>query len=79
MFSEPILVTYLDLERLMNTCGLSKMERETVDYLMQGYSAADIADHLCKTRQTIETMFKRAVAKICARNEETWRETYCRE
>jgi len=55
LFSEPILCTYIDLEKLINTCGLSKMERVTVDYLMLGYSAADIADHLHKTRQTIET------------------------
>ena len=77
LFSEPILCTYLDLERLINTCGLSPAEQKTVDYLMLGYMVADIADHLGKTRQTIETLLKRAVAKICTRNNELWAETYC--
>lgn len=76
LFSEPILCTYIDMERLIEECGLSKGERETVDYLMLGYSAADIAEHANKTRQTIETQFKRAVAKICAQNERKWLAVY---
>ena len=55
LFSEPILCTYIDLERLIETCGLSAAERKTVDYLMLGYSTADIADHTNKTRQTVDT------------------------
>lgn len=43
---------------------------------MQGYGFADIAERYGKTRQTIYAMFKRAVSKICARNDEVWRETY---
>lgn len=75
-FSEPILITYIALEKLIGSCGMSPMEQKTVDYLMMGYSAADIADHLGKTRQTVETYFKRAVAKICERNDEMWHEVY---
>lgn len=76
LFSEPILCTYIDLERLINTCGLSKMELAIIKYLMQGYAATDIADHFGYARQTVETLFKRAVKKICKRNEEVWYETY---
>ena len=50
------------------------MERETIMYLMKGYSLPDIADHFKKTRQTCEMLFKRAVKKIVKRNEMDWEE-----
>lgn len=76
LFSEPILCTYIALEKLIEDSGLSPLERKTVDYLMLGYAAADIAEYMNKTRQTIETSFKRAVAKICACNDKGWLDVY---
>ena len=50
------------------------MERETVTYLMKGYSLPDIAAHFGKTRQTYENLFKRAVEKIVECNNQDWEE-----
>ena len=55
--------------------GLNEIaERMTVNYLMQGYILADIADHFGKTRQSLEILFKRAVKKIVKRNNSDWEE-----
>ena len=53
---------------------LSPLERETVEYLMKGYSLPDIADHFKKTRQQFEILFKRAVKKIVKMNNADWEE-----
>lgn len=42
--SEPITVTYLDLDRLIDECGLDTYERDVVDRLMEGYNRQDVAD-----------------------------------
>lgn len=76
LFSEPILCVYVDLENLIEQCKLTAEERRVVKYLMLGYSAADIGERLGKTRQTIDVHFKRAVEKICKKNNENWEKTY---
>lgn len=50
------------------------MERDTVRFLMKGYTLPDIAEHFGKTRQTFEVIFKRAVRKIVKRNNADWEE-----
>lgn len=37
-FSEPVLVTYIDLDRLIEKTELSEGERFTIDKLMMGYT-----------------------------------------
>lgn len=69
-----MLCIYADLDSLIERAGLSDAERMTVNYLMQGYILADIADHFGKTRQSLEILFKRAVKKIVKRNNSDWEE-----
>ena len=70
--SEPITVTYLDLERLIDTCGLEKNEKEVVELLMQGYTKGDIADLSNNSVEVIKRLFDQAVDKIIEQNEYEW-------
>ena len=70
--NEDILCIYADLDSLIERTDLSPMEHDTVKYLMQGYALSDIAYHLGKTRQTCDTLFKRAVRKIVKQNNADW-------
>lgn len=76
MFSinEDIICIYTDLDALIDRTDLSPTERETINYLMRGYSLPDIAYHFGKSRQTFEILFKRAVKKIVKRNDKDWEE-----
>lgn len=70
--SEDIICTYVDLDSLIARTDMSPLERETIKYLMQGYSLPDIADKYCKSRQQFEILFKRAVSKIVKTNNADW-------
>lgn len=76
MFSinEDIICIYTDLDALIDRTDLSPNERETINYLMRGYSLPDIAYHFGKSRQIFEILFKRAVKKIVKRNDKDWEE-----
>ena len=74
--NEDVLCTYIDLDNLIDSAGLSDTERRIVDYLMQGYGISDIADVLGHARQTASILFDRAVEKIIARNNQVWDECY---
>lgn len=65
---------YADLDSLLDRAELSEGERQTVDWLMKGYSLNDIADYYGKTRQNFEIMFRRAVKKVVRRNNQDWDE-----
>lgn len=65
---------YTDLDSLIERTDLSPMERETITYLMKGYTLPDIAFHFGKTKQTFEVLFKRAVRKIVKQNNAGWEE-----
>ena len=75
-FSEPVLVTYIDLDMLIQEAKLSKSEWKIVSWLMQGYIASDIATHYGITRQSVGVLLKRAVDKICEANNKRWRDAY---
>jgi len=72
--NEDILCIYTDLDSLIERTDLSPMERETIKYLMKGYTLPDIAFHFGKAKQTFEVLFKRAVRKIVKRNNADWEE-----
>lgn len=76
LFSEAIICTYIDLEKQIETCGLSSGERLIVNQIMLGYSFADLEDMFGKTRQTYEKQFERAVWKICKQNDSNWMRVY---
>ena len=66
-FDEDIICVYIDLDRIIEKCGLSEAQMLVVKELMKGYSPADIGEN-CFTevtqRQAINTQFSRAVEKI---------------
>lgn len=70
--SEPITVTYLDLDHLIETAGLTEAQRKTVQLLMQGWTEADIAEHAGCSRESIVMLFKRAVRKLTQKNDLDW-------
>ena len=72
--NEDALCIYADLDFLLERCGLSDWERITVDWVMQGYSLYDIAEHYGKTRQNFEILLKRAVKKVVKQNNADWEE-----
>lgn len=75
-FSEPVLATYIDLDRLIATCGLSNPQRRFVDMLMDGHTLSDIATLLGLTVQSVGMQYRRAIAKIVQRNNERWDSAY---
>lgn len=73
---EPIICTYIDLERLISECDFSSRETQILADLMYGYTSADIAQKLAVTRQTVDVIFRRAVKKIVEKNDQTWDKIY---
>lgn len=76
VFSELIVCTYMDLDRLIEQAALSKGQRRIVDYLMLGYCGSDIADHLGVVQQNVPVQLQKAVRKIIAANERNWKACY---
>lgn len=70
--SEPVTVTYMDLERLIDTCGLTDDEKKIVELLMLGYTKIDIKDTTDFTMQNILALYNSAVDKIIEQNEYEW-------
>lgn len=70
--SEPISVTYLDLERLIDTGGLTDDETIVVERLMMGYTRTDIAEAMKWGTEKVSDLFTSAVEKIVERNEYEW-------
>lgn len=70
--SEPVTVTYLDLERLIDTCGLTDDEKKIVELLMLGYTKIDIRDMTDFAMQNILALYNSAVDKIIEQNECEW-------
>ena len=67
--SEPVTVTYMDLDRLIDTCGLSDEEMKIVDLLMRGWTKSDI-DELRDIDSA--AILNGAVDKIVEQNEYEW-------
>lgn len=67
-FSEPVLVSYMDLDMLIEQAKLSKVEHKVVGWLMQGYREDDIAEHYGTTLGKIKQLFAVVVDKIVAAN-----------
>ena len=75
---EDILCTYVDLDRLISEAGLTDEQHRVVNMCMDGHSLKDIADLSALALQTVDTQFRRAVAKIVQRNNERWYEVHAR-
>ena len=75
-FSEPVLVTYIDLDNLIETAHLTRAERQIVHRLMEGYSGTDIAEHYGTTKEHVTTLLQSASQKIARENNRRWNECY---
>lgn len=74
--SEPVTVTYLDLDRLISKCELTKPEQLVLDLLMRGYTRSDIRDDTNLTMETIVSLLTSAVEKIVEMNEYEWHRSH---
>ena len=74
--SEPVTVTYLDLDRLISKCDLTKLEQLVLDLLMRGYTRSDIRDDTNLTMETIVSLLTSAVEKIVEMNEYEWHRSH---
>lgn len=74
--SEPVTVTYLDLDRLIDKCELTKLEQLVLDLLMRGYTRSDIRDDTNLTMETIVSLLTSAVEKIVEMNEYEWHRSH---
>jgi hypothetical protein len=77
VLSEDIACTYIDLDTLIETCGLSKLQRFVVDEAMKGYSVSDISSHHDMARQTADGALRAAIDKIVSKNNELWAKCHC--
>lgn len=73
---EPVRCTYIDLDRLIEHCGLDGRQEVTVTMLMLGYTSTDIAEMLSVEEWLIRQAFQRAVRKIVRQNNLVWKDTY---
>lgn len=70
--SESILLTYVDLDWLIEHTKLSKAEKAVVELVMRGWTITDIASEYGQKQQSIDSYFKRAVKKIVQTNNDRW-------
>ena len=70
--SESILLTYVDLDWLIEHTNLSKAEKAVVELVMRGWTITDIASEYEQRWESINSYFKRAVKKIVQTNNDRW-------
>jgi predicted DNA-binding protein YlxM (UPF0122 family) len=76
MVLEPIICTYLDIDRLIRACQFEETELWILRHLMKGYSMGDIAGRCNVSREAIRKCFIRMVDRIVECNKEQWSEVY---
>ena len=70
--SESILLTYVDLDWLIEHTKLSKAEKAVAELVMRGWTITDIASEYEQRWESINSYFKRAVKKIVQTNNDRW-------
>ena len=76
IFDENILTTYIDLDTLIDECGLNDDELKVVNCLMDGMTINELArDMGMDSRSTVFLWLDTAADKIVARNDARWEET----
>lgn len=70
--SESILLTYVDLDWLIEHTKLSRAEKAVVELVMRGWTITDIASEYEQRWESINSYFKRAVKKIVRTNNDRW-------
>ena len=71
--AEPILCTYLDLDRLIELSEMTEEQSWVVHLIMQGYTETDIAQERGCSRQAVCRLFRDGVGRIVAANNAQWR------
>jgi DNA-binding CsgD family transcriptional regulator len=74
VFHEDICCIYIDLDRLIDTCGLTQQQMFIVKEVMKGYQMADIAREFNIHRQSVDASMRSAVEKIVRQNDLNWAE-----
>lgn len=75
--AEPVRLTYFDLDRLIETSGLTEKQKQTVVLQMMGYKIPDIAENMLGVDERIaRKYFLTAVQKICDQHELEWRNVH---
>ena len=71
-----MLVTYIDLDRLIDNTKLSAGEMFTIKKLMMGYTLLDLEQVYGKSRKTYEALLARACHKLKETNDRHWHRVY---
>lgn len=77
--SESILLTYVDLDWLIEHTKLSRAEKAVVELVMRGWTITDIASEYDRPQTTISSLFGRAVKKIVQTNNGRWADFHTRQ
>ena len=70
--SEPITVTYMDLDALIDACEFTESEEKVIDLLMRGWTKSDIAELFSCPSAIVGSWLDAAVEKILEQNEYRW-------
>ena len=70
--AEPILCTYLDLDRLIANSSMTQEQRLVINLLMQGWTETDIAETRGCSRQAVCRLLRDGVQKIVDANNAEW-------
>lgn len=75
-FCEPVLVAYMDLDRLIEQAPLSDIERFTINKLMMGYTLKDLEEIHGIPSRTFGDCFSKACQKLKETNDKNWYKVY---
>ena len=67
-FSELMVAIYIDLDRLIKATPLTKAQRMTIKYLMEGYSSQDLSELWNVSHQSVDKCLRSAAAKMAKFN-----------
>lgn len=74
---DPVALTYLSLDDLIEKSNLSQNQRQTIILMMMGYGVPDIANNLFhKDKAIVYRYYKAAVKVICKQAVEDWKKVY---
>ena len=69
------MVSYIDLDALIQAAPLTKPERVVLAWTMRGHSLEDIGERYGCAASTVCAWLKSAVLKICEANNQRWIES----
>jgi len=73
---DPVINTFIDLDRLIEEAPLTSWELYVVKSLMEGYNCTDITEKTGKEYHDVRGTFQKAVMKIVQTNNLLWEKCY---